>query len=100
MFFNFRQAEDESCEKFLKHFLDLNSYLNISGIGAMNHSHLTDMEYTKLVKSDPKKSTILSNKEADSSSSEALTSMFFPSSSDYNRFVSLIVDISQVWVEV
>ena len=82
------------CEKFLKRFLDLSSSLNISGIDVTTHSHLTDMKCKKLVKADPNKSTALAKNEAASSSSEALTSIFL-SSSDYNRFGSLIVDLMQ-----
>ena len=52
------------------------------------------MEYKKLVKLDPNKSTALAKKEAASSSSEALISLFF-FSSDYNRFGSLIVKLMQ-----
>ena len=94
-FFNFCQAEDESCDKFLKLFLDLSSSLKLSGIDVTTHSHLTYMECKKLIKADPNKSKTLAKKEADSSSSEALTSMDFLSSSDYNRFGSLITDLRQ-----
>ena len=62
--FNFRQAKDESCNNFLKHFLDLSSSLKISGIDAKTNTHLTDMKYKKLIKLDPNKSTTLANKEA------------------------------------
>ena len=58
------QAEDESWKKILKHFLDLISSLNILGIYAMTYSHLPDIEYKKLIKEDPNKSTALANKEA------------------------------------
>ena len=43
----------------------------------MAHSHFTDMEYKKLIKVDPNKSTSLEKKGAASSYSEALTTMFF-----------------------
>ena len=76
-FFNFCQAKDESCDKFLKRFLDLKSSLKLSGIDMTTCSHLTDMEYKKLVKADPNKSTTLAKKDAALSSSEALTSKFF-----------------------
>ena len=72
-FLNFCQAEDESCDKFLKCFQDLSSSLKLSGIETKNHSHLQDIEYKKLVKSYPKMSTTLAKKEAALSSSEALT---------------------------
>ena len=76
-FLNFRQSDDESCDKFMKHLLDFRSPLNMSDIDVRNQSHLTDKEYKKLVKADPNKSTTLEKKEAASSSSEALTSMVF-----------------------
>ena len=63
-FLNFRQAEDESCDTFLKRFLDLISSLKLSGIDVTTHSHLTDIEYKNLVKAEPNKSTALANKEA------------------------------------
>ena len=56
-------------------------------------SHLIDMEYNKLVKADPKKSTPLAKKEVAPSSSEELTSMLFLYSSYYNIFRYLIVDL-------
>ena len=80
MYFYFRQAEDESCGKILKHFLDLGSSLKISGINVTTNSHLTDMEYKKLIKSKPNKNIALEKKEAASSSSEALMEMVFLSS--------------------
>ena len=81
-FFNFRQAEDESWDKFLKCFLDLSSLLDISCIDVTNHSHLTDMECKELIKSEPNKSKILAKKEAASSYYEALTEMVFLSTPD------------------
>ena len=48
-----------------------------------------------MIKVDSNKSTASAKKEASSSSSEALTSMVFLSSSDYNRFGYLIVDLRQ-----
>ena len=61
----------------MKRFLDLSSPLKLSGIDVTTHSHLIDMECKNMIKADPKKSTALANKKAASSSSEALTSMFF-----------------------
>ena len=54
---NFRQAENESHDKFLKRFLDLSSPLNISGTEVTTHSNLKDMECNKLIKVVPNKST-------------------------------------------
>ena len=48
-----------------------------------------------MIKVDSNKSTASAKKEASSSSSEALTSMVFSSSSDYNRFGSLISYLRQ-----
>ena len=42
-FFNYRRAEDESCENNLKRFLDIRSSLNLSGIYVTTHGHLTGM---------------------------------------------------------
>ena len=81
--------------KFLKGFLDLSSSIKLSSIDVKNHSHLTDMEFKKLIKSDLNKSKALAKKEAASSSSEALTSMILLSSSDYNIFGSKIADLIQ-----
>ena len=53
-----------------------------------------------MIKAHPNKSTILAKKEAASSSSEALTSIVFISSSDYNRFGSLIAYIRQGMLKV
>ena len=64
-FFDFRQAEDESCDKFLKRFLDLISSLKLSGVDVTTHSHLKDMEFKKIIKEEPKKNTELIKKEAD-----------------------------------
>ena len=64
------------------------------------HSHLTDMEYKKLVKLDPKKSTTLAKKEAASLSFKDLPSIVFLSSSDYNIFGSLIADLRQEILKV
>ena len=63
--------------------------LQAFGIDMTTHSWLTDIEYKKLVEVDPNKSTTLAKKKAASSSSESLKS-FFLSSSDYNRFGSLM----------
>ena len=98
--FNFGQAEDESCDKLMKHFLDLSLYLKLSGIDVINHSHLTDMEYKNLVKLDPNNSTTLAKKEAASSSSEALRSMIVLSSSYYNRFRYIIEDLRKYMLKV
>ena len=94
-FLNVRQAEDESCVKFLKRFLDLSSPLKLSGTNMTTHINLIDMKYKNLVKADPNKSTALAKKDSTSSSSEAQTSMGFLSSSDYNRLISLITDLRQ-----
>ena len=64
-FSDFRQAEDESCDKFLKRFLDLISSLKLSGVDLTTHSHLKDMEFKKIIKEEPKKNTELIKKEAD-----------------------------------
>ena len=77
----------------MKHLLDLSLSLKLSGIDVINHSHLTDMEYKNVVKSDPNNSTTLAKKEAASLSYEALRSMIFLSSSYYNRFIYLIADL-------
>ena len=94
-FFKFRQSKNELCKKNLKRFLYLSSSLNISGIDVTVHSHLIDIEYKKLIKADANKSTSLAKKETASSSSEALTSMGFLTSSYYNIFGSLITDLRQ-----
>ena len=56
---------------------------------------MTDIEYKKLIKAYPNKSTASSNKEAASSSSEAPTAIYFLSSSDYNIFKYIILDLRQ-----
>ena len=79
----------------MKRFLDLNLSLKISGINVNTHSHLKDMECKKLITAEPNNNISLAKEEADSSSSEALTEMVFLSSSYYNRFGSIIVDLRQ-----
>ena len=94
-FLNFRQAEDESRDKFLKRSLELSSLIKLSGIYATNQITMKDIECKKLIKSDPRNNVTLENKEAALSSSEALTEMVLLSSSDYNRFGPLISDLRQ-----
>ena len=55
-FLYFRQSEDESCDKFLKRFLGLISSVKLSGIDVTTQSNLKDMEYKKLIKSEPNNS--------------------------------------------
>ena len=84
----------------MKRVLDLRSSLRLSGINVTTHSHLKDMEYKKMIESDPKNSTESKKKEAASSSSEALTAMIFLSSSYYNRFGFLIAYLRQEILKV
>ena len=79
----------------MKCFLDLISLLKLSGINVTTHSQLKDMEWKNIIKADQNNNTALEKKEATSSSSEALTVMVFLSSSDYNRFRSIIPDLKQ-----
>ena len=69
--------------------------LKLPGINATTHSNLKDIEFKKLIKVYTIKNLTLKNKESASSSSEALTAMVFLSSSDYDRFVSIIAYLRQ-----
>ena len=75
--FNYWQAEDESCNKFLKRFLNLSLSLKISGIDVTTNRHLIDTDNKNMTTADPNKNTILANKEATSSASEDLAAMVF-----------------------